>query len=1331
MAQNPTDGMINLTADDLNPAGVNDTPKPAPAGTIDISSDVGQGPTAPTPGPKDIQTTTNPKKIKLPPPIVSPTPTVPMFAPDGTPGDIPSEKVHDAIAAGGSIGVPVLAPDGTHGIVPAGRLHDALKAGGKIDSSGWTPDQLNANPTIGQRLEKTITGPGMVIDPDALKNSRNVELSKMSPVAAAQEIHQAASIPLVRPEQAMTPEEQQANPTLHAGLEFAGGLSSPENLAIMVGSGGLGKLPGPAPQIIGKALSAGFSLQVIAQTAQESPKFLEALARGDENEAKYELTKMVLGLGMAEQGIEHVGTNEATGEKAFNPNLGTAVGTSIDALTHAAGEYTGKALEAVGNIPGAELVKGAAKLATGVVKQPIDAMTEGPEAKITRAAGGSAGVQERDFQENLPRTLKYVLDANKENPIKVPDDMAEAATSQKKKLWDEKLAKPHPGETIDGDEIAQKIKDSVNPATRKHDAAIAAQIDKWADTFKGPYGLDDAMGAISKFNADLRNFYKQSPSDQFRMAQADPKLGMLQDAADSLRDVAFDKLEKLGEKNIPELRKDYGALNQLQRIFEKRAVVYGRQAPIDLKQSLGGIAAFASGHPLAATIPFITKYLNSPEYLLKSGIEKAGKAAEKAQTGKPLVEQPNRPVNEIRPPGVEPKTPVSKPVTETSPAGTAANPSGQQKASGGAAVNPTEATAEPGPDGKLSLEARRPEEKGEPILGNSPKAWLLPNGRFQTWSENVEHPYVDAEISAEEKDQGKDAVRVGRGPSGQPYAHITGKPTLEQLKSLQELHENDKKGLYVVVLDKNDNEVYADIPKRFSEVRRAVNTEYPEKLDLEARTTEAPEQTPEKMTEGVRSDFRPYDSQNPEGYEPRINAPAERRPSGFLPGDEHVHEWGHVTNAALEGWGTEGIQSHLNPDLPTKRTTAAATVIPRGIDWKDPESIMRNSGKILSVVLGGGVANELHSGIPFELNRGIDPDVNLIKNTLRKGLGFTDDEIDAAIRYGRDRAERNLTQPGISDKMLENSKVRESGLSPTMHASPERTEAYAEEVRRIQDANRKPAGEREGVDENRVTRETPGVNRPDDAGTKGPAEGAASTALESRQGLNEKSTGDEQTDRDIRTAGAIPAGSMMNLALFHDPETGSTLALDKREVTPKHVQKHLDESREKFGVKKLALQATQMPETPEKVEKLAKPKTDKGSSEVLRKAEQQGYQVTKATNDAPGPEIGLISPHGRSMIDVQGDHDAFQNAVGMTADEQFDNGWVRKTGPASFQFGKLKSPYTPIVNEVERQILENTTDTPVEISGEDFLLDTTRQDVIEHGLATLIAKARRLEKVGK
>ena len=45
----------------------------------------------------------------------------------------------------------------------------------------------------------------------------------------------------------------------------------------------------------------------------------------------------------------------------------------------------------------------------------------------------------------------------------------------------------------------------------------------------------------------------------------------------------------------------------------------------------------------------------------------------------------------------------------------------------------------------------------------------------------------------------------------------------------------------------------------------------------------------------------------------------------------------------------------------------------------------------------------------------------------------------------------------------------------------------------------------------------------------------------------------------------------MNLILFHDPETGSTLALDRTEATsPETIKQHMDQSRAKFGIKTLS-----------------------------------------------------------------------------------------------------------------------------------------------------------------
>lgn len=58
--------------------------------------------------------------------------TVPMFAPDGSLGDIPYERMHEALTAGAKMGVYIKAPDGSQGIVPADRTNDAIKAGGKV-----------------------------------------------------------------------------------------------------------------------------------------------------------------------------------------------------------------------------------------------------------------------------------------------------------------------------------------------------------------------------------------------------------------------------------------------------------------------------------------------------------------------------------------------------------------------------------------------------------------------------------------------------------------------------------------------------------------------------------------------------------------------------------------------------------------------------------------------------------------------------------------------------------------------------------------------------------------------------------------------------------------------------------------------------------------------------------------------------------------------------------------------------------------------------------------------------------------------------------------------
>lgn len=67
--------------------------------------------------------------------------TVPMLAPDGTSGDIPSDKVQAATAAGFKQAVAMTSPDGKTGYIPVERQQDAMQAGFKPIAPPSPPPQ--------------------------------------------------------------------------------------------------------------------------------------------------------------------------------------------------------------------------------------------------------------------------------------------------------------------------------------------------------------------------------------------------------------------------------------------------------------------------------------------------------------------------------------------------------------------------------------------------------------------------------------------------------------------------------------------------------------------------------------------------------------------------------------------------------------------------------------------------------------------------------------------------------------------------------------------------------------------------------------------------------------------------------------------------------------------------------------------------------------------------------------------------------------------------------------------------------------------------------------
>jgi hypothetical protein len=293
------------------------------------------------------------------------------------------------------------------------------------------------------------------------------------------------------------------------------------------------------------------------------------------------------------------------------------------------------------------------------------------------------------------------------------------------------------------------------------------------------------------------------------------------------------------------------------------------------------------------------------------------------------------------------------------------------------------------------------------------------------------------------------------------------------------------------------------------------------------------------------------------------------------------HEHGHAMVGQNEGMKTLGMLRHTHPDMPSGVTA--------GVQWSnegivDPATHAIRPEKfdgVMRSLMGGVAADEAFRNIPRAENRNftrIDVPYSDAGQAARfmKAAGYTDEQAQAAVHQYVDQAKQYLTNPHVSDIIKENAGTREPNLSRQYHYSPERLQSMHEEAqRRIQNGNPRIGGEgNQGSNGN-----VPGT----EGGSPQAAKPEASTAAGQAPaitpdnpkfgGLNERTTGEPETDKTIKDAGAIPAGIMFPgtdyaIKMFHDPKTGSTLGFKPGEtVSPEAVQQKLAESRQQFGIK--------------------------------------------------------------------------------------------------------------------------------------------------------------------
>lgn len=290
--------------------------------------------------------------------------------------------------------------------------------------------------------------------------------------------------------------------------------------------------------------------------------------------------------------------------------------------------------------------------------------------------------------------------------------------------------------------------------------------------------------------------------------------------------------------------------------------------------------------------------------------------------------------------------------------------------------------------------------------------------------------------------------------------------------------------------------------------------------------------------------------------------------------DIERHELGHALVGYQSGIENSGMIRHTYPGAPSNMAA--------GVVWDTNGLIDNNTGQykeeklpgLIRMLMGGIAADEVHNGVNrFDNhNFGIGEktagflikgsDGHMAYNLLRD-YGMSDDEAVYTLHNAIDRAKEYLTHPIVSDMIKENVGRREADLSRQYHYSPERLQSMHEEIQRRMNNGQ--------TDDNRAVSGEGFAGR--EANASGAEEARAGSNLErfgnvSQEvtGLREKSTGDENVDSIIKEAGAIPAGSMAGLSLYHDPKTGSTLAARPGETSLEQIKANLAKSRQSFGL---------------------------------------------------------------------------------------------------------------------------------------------------------------------
>ena len=285
---------------------------------------------------------------------------------------------------------------------------------------------------------------------------------------------------------------------------------------------------------------------------------------------------------------------------------------------------------------------------------PAKALTRGiqPGVNIPRAA--------ESIQIAGPRLQNVAQKLGEE--IKEPGDLtpgAKVTSAAKQQIWDalEQRIGQVDDFMSDTNAIADRMKAAIPDRIREQYPELAERLDKRAETYLGQKSLRQIENAIESANNDLRGLYAR-PNITDAPISADAAVTKAE--VEGARELLDQRVRDLtGNEDVPALKREYGAIRDVERAAARANVVYARQKGMPLYHGLAALSAagdLVSGNLLGAAkgafkigVGRYLQRLRDPGYLVDQAFQGRGafEPAPDIPSAKPLVRTPieGAPVN--------------------------------------------------------------------------------------------------------------------------------------------------------------------------------------------------------------------------------------------------------------------------------------------------------------------------------------------------------------------------------------------------------------------------------------------------------------------------------------------------------------------------------------------------------------------------------------------------------------------------------------------------------------------------------------------------------------